>query len=45
MADDKIDDEKQNTSSASHFDHHGSASVQYNAHGLIKEVQGFHKSH
>jgi len=29
---------------AGHFDSHGGATVQYRAHCLMKEVQGFHKS-
>jgi hypothetical protein len=33
------------TSIAGLFDSHGGASVQYRAHRLMKEVQGFHKSH
>jgi hypothetical protein len=46
MAYDKIDDEKQSTSSsAGHFDRHGGAPVQYEAHHPIKEVQGFDKCH
>jgi hypothetical protein len=32
MVDDKIDNEKQSTSSAGHFDHHGGVPVQYQAH-------------
>ena len=32
MVDDKIDDEKQSTLSAGHFDRHGGAPVQYEAH-------------
>jgi hypothetical protein len=31
MADDKINNEKQSTSSAGYFDRHGSAPVQYEA--------------
>jgi hypothetical protein len=33
------------TSVAGHFDCHGSAMVKYREHRLMKEVQGFHKSH
>ena len=33
------------TSVAGHFDSHGGVTVQYCAHCLMKEVQGFHKSH
>ena len=33
------------TSVAGHFDSHGNVTVKYREHRLMKEVQGFHKSH
>jgi len=30
---------------AGHLDGHGGATVQFRKHCLMKEVQGFHKSH
>jgi hypothetical protein len=33
------------TSVAGHFDGHDGATVRYREHRLMKEVQGFHKSH
>ena len=41
----KTDRGKQCTLSAGHFDSNGGATVQYEAHLLIKDVQGYTKSH
>ena len=45
MVNDKINDEKQSTLSAGHFDCHGDAPVQYKAHCPIQHAQGYFGSH
>jgi hypothetical protein len=41
----KIDDRKQSTSSAGHFDSHGGALVQYGVNFPMQHVQGYTRSH
>jgi hypothetical protein len=41
----KINNGKQSTSSAGHFDSHGGAPVLYEAHRLMQHVQGYTRSH
>ncbi len=45
MVNDKIDDGKQSTSSAGHFDRHGGAPVRYEAHLQMWHAHGYFGSH
>jgi hypothetical protein len=45
MVNDKINYEKQSTSSAGHSDRHGGGPVQYQLHCPIKHAQGYSGSH